>query len=98
MGVKRLLSIDACIAYCQCMQYTVRGIPAGIDDALRMRARETGKSLNEVVIDVLAQGAGVTRAPRKKRDLGDLAGTWEADSAVESALAAQDELDADLWR
>lgn len=80
------------------MQYTVRGIPAVVDDALRLRARETGKSLNEVVIDALAAGAGVTRAPRRQRDLGSLAGTWEDDAAVEAALAAQDEPDPDLWK
>ena len=79
------------------MQYTVRGIPAVVDDALRLRARETGKSLNEVVVDALAAGAGVTRAPHKNRDLSNLAGAWEDDVAVEAALAAQDEPDANLW-
>ena len=38
------------------MQYRIRGIPAVVDDALRLRARETGKSLNEVVIDADATG------------------------------------------
>lgn len=80
------------------MQYTIRGIPAVVDDALRARARAAGKSLNEVVVDALAAGAGVTAAPRKRRDLGDVAGTWKTDEAVESALAAQDEPDEDLWR
>ena len=80
------------------MQYTIRGIPAVVDDALRARARAAGKSLNEVVVDALAAGAGVTAAPRRRRDLGDLAGTWKTDEAVESALAAQDEPDEDLWR
>ena len=80
------------------MQYTIRGIPAVVDDALRARARAAGKSLNEVVVDALAAGAGVTVAPVKRRDLGDVAGTWKTDEAVESALAAQDEPDEDLWR
>ena len=80
------------------MQYTIRGIPAVVDDALRARARAAGKSLNEVVVDALAAGAGVTAAPRRRRDLGDLAGTWKTDKAVESALAALDEPDEDLWR
>ncbi len=80
------------------MQYTVRGIPVVVDEALRMRARATGKSLNAVVVDALAEGAGVTVAPRKRRDLGDVAGTWKPDEAVESALASQDELDENLWR
>ena len=80
------------------MQYTIRGIPAVVDDALRARARAAGKSLNEVVVDALALGAGVTAGPRKRRDLADLAGRWMPDEGVESALAAQDEPDEDLWR
>ena len=79
------------------MQYTIRGVPAVVDDALRRRARETGKSLNEVVIDALADGAEVTRAPRRRRDLSDVAGTWDSDATVEEILAAQDEPDPDLW-
>ena len=79
------------------MQYTIRGIPAAVDSALRDRARLAGKSLNEAAIDALAEGAGVTGAPRKRRDLGDIAGTWRADKALESALAAQDREDKDLW-
>ena len=75
------------------MPYTIRGIPAVVDDALR--ARWAG---NEGVADALAAGAGVTAAPRKRRDLGDVAGTWKTDKAVESALAAQDEPDEGLWR
>ena len=80
------------------MSYTIRGIPTVVVDALRARARAAGKSLNEVVVDALAAGAGITAAPRKQRDLGDVAGAWKTDEAVESALAAQDEPDEGLWR
>jgi plasmid stability protein len=80
------------------MQYTIRGIPAAIDSALRARARADGKSLNEAAVEALAEGAGVTGGPRKRRALGDIAGTWKADKALESALADQDRVDQDLWR
>jgi len=80
------------------MQYTIRGIPPAIDHALRERARAAGKSLNEAAVDALAEGTGVAGAPQKRRDLGDIAGTWKADTALESALAAQDRVDKDLWR
>ena len=93
-----LLAESACIAYTDCMQYTIRGIPPAIDNALRERARAAGKSLNEAAVDALAEGAGVAGAPRKRRDLGDISGTWKADKALESALAAQDRVDEDLWR
>jgi hypothetical protein len=80
------------------MQYTIRGIPAAVDGALRERARASGKSLNEAAIEALAEGSGAAVAPRKRRDLDDIAGTWKTDKAVESALAAQDRIDQDLWR
>ena len=80
------------------MQYTIRGIPPAIDSALRAQARAAGKSLNEAAVAALAEGAGVTGDPRRRRDLGDIAGTWKADKAVRSALAAQDLVDKDLWR
>lgn len=80
------------------MQYTIRRVPPVVDQALRNRARSTGKSLNEAAVDALAEGSGATGAPRKRRHLGDIAGTWRSEKAVESALAVQDDVDPDLWR
>jgi hypothetical protein len=88
----------ACIAYNCCMQYTIRGIPAAVDNALRERARVAGKSLNEAAVDALADGSGMTGSRRKRRDLADIAKTWRAEKAVEAALADQDRVDEDLWR
>lgn len=39
------------------MQYTVRGIPASLDAALREQARATNSSLNTVVIRTLTRAA-----------------------------------------
>ncbi len=80
------------------MQYTIRGIPPAVDRALRASARAGAKSLNEATVDALAEGAGVAGAPRKRRDLGDIAGTWKADKARDAALAEQDLVDEALWR
>ena len=80
------------------MQYTIRRIPKPIEDAIRERARSTGKSLNEAVVDVLADGAGVRGVPRKRRDLSDIAGTWKADKTFDSVIAEHDRIDKDLWR
>ena len=80
------------------MQYTIRGIPTAVDAALRQRARATGKSLNEAAIDALTESSGVAGRPLKRRDLGDIAGTWKNEKAVDDALADQDRVDADLWR
>jgi plasmid stability protein len=92
-----VLASDAGREYTECMQYTIRDVPETVDRALRQRARADGKSLNKAALDALAEGAGVT-GRRKRRDLRDIAGTWKTDKAVESALAAQDRIDEDLWR
>lgn len=79
------------------MQYTVRGIPVALDAALRKRARAAGKSLNDATIEALAEGTGLIEAPRKRRNLGDISGTWKSDKGFEAAIAAQDQVDEDLW-
>jgi hypothetical protein len=80
------------------MQYTVRGIPPALDAALRQRARASRKSLNEAAVEALAEGAGLVGAPRKRRNLADIAGTWKSDKAFDDAIAAQDRVDEDLWK
>ena len=86
------------MAYIQCMQYTVRDVPAALDKAMRQRARARGKSLNELAIEVLAEGLGLREVRRERRDLSDIVGTWKKDAVVEAALAAQDEVDEQLWK
>jgi plasmid stability protein len=80
------------------MQYTIRNVPDRLDDALRRKAREQGKSLNEVAIEALARGAGLSESRQRHRDLGDIAGTWRKDPAFDDAIAAQDAIDEDLWK
>jgi len=81
-----------------CMQYTIRGIPTAVDRALRERARSSGKSLNETAIDVLTDGLGLTNAPRKRRDLSFIVGTYVPDKGFEEAIADQDRIDEEMWR
>lgn len=80
------------------MQYTIRGVPQAVDEALRTRAKSTGKSLNETALDALAEGAGVLGAPRKRRDLTDLIRSWKPDQELLDALADQDQIDEELWK
>ncbi len=79
------------------MQYTIRNVPRVLDEALRRAARERGKSLNEVTIEALARGAGVSGERGRQRDLSDVAGTWCKDPAFDRALAAQDTIDEEMW-
>jgi hypothetical protein len=80
------------------MQYTLRNIPPYLDEALRSRAREEGKSLNEVALETLLAGMGLAGEPIKRRDLSDIAGTWVDDPEIDAALEDQRRIDSDLWR
>ena len=93
-----MLAFIACNAYNRCMQYTIRNVPDTLDEALRRAAREQGKSLNDVAIEALARGAGVTGERGQQRDLSDIAGTWRKDRAFDSALSAQDTIDEEMWQ
>src|SRR5262249_17473402 len=77
---------------------TIRNVPEPVDAALRQSARRQGKSLNEVAIDALTRGAGLTESHSKWRDLADIARTWRKDPEFDRAQAAQDTIDEDLWR
>jgi hypothetical protein len=93
-----LLAFYACLAYNKCMQYTLRNVPKSLDAALRRAAREKGKSLNEVTIEALIRGAGVSGELIRQRDLSDIAGSWREDPVFDSAVAEQDVIQAELWR
>jgi plasmid stability protein len=80
------------------MQYTIRNVPPEVDAALRRRATQLGKSLNEVAREALARGAGVDSTEVAKRDLGDVAGKWPKDAGTERALQDQRRVDEKLWR
>lgn len=86
------------MAYNVCMQYTIRNIPQLLDAALRRKAREQGKSLNDVTVEALTRGAGLTGEQTRQRDLSDLAGKWQEDPEFDRALAEQDVIDEKLWR
>lgn len=93
-----MIALSACVAYNRCMQYTIRNVPDYLDAALRATADTQGKSLNEVAIEALARGAGLSERPCRRRDLSDVAGSWRKDPAFDSALAAQDTIDEAMWR
>ena len=60
--------------------------------------RGEGKSLNEVAVAALVRGAGLEARERVKRDLSDIAGTWQEDPAFDSAIAEQQKIDEAMWQ
>ncbi|MDA2930262.1 hypothetical protein MYX84_09990 [Acidobacteria bacterium AH-259-O06] len=80
------------------IQYTLRGVPLRVDEALRRKAQQQGKSLNQVALEALASGTGLTEEPILYHDLDSLAGTWVEDARFEEAVRAQDQVDPSLWQ
>ena len=93
-----MLAYCACIDYNMCMQYTIRNIPDYLDATLRDLARREGKSLNEVAVAALVSGAGLGERKSVKRDLSDIAGTWQEDSAFDRAIQEQQKIDEAIWQ
>jgi hypothetical protein len=77
------------------VQYTVRGVPSDLDHALRRKAAEKNKSLNQVILDELA---AATIGHRKKADFSDLVGRWIPDPAFDEILSSQRRIDSDKWQ
>lgn len=77
---------------------TVRSVPPAVAEALQRETRRRGRSLNQTVIDLLAQSLGVG-APRSN-GLARLAGGWSAEelAAFEEAVAPFGQVDDELWR
>jgi plasmid stability protein len=77
------------------VHYTIRGVPADVDRALRARAAERKQSLNRVVLDELTR-ALVGKPVRA--DFSDLVGKWSPDSAFDEVTASQRQIDPDKWK
>ncbi|MHB8763054.1 MAG: hypothetical protein ACYDA8_01730 [Deferrisomatales bacterium] len=79
---------------------TVRNIPRELGEALEREKRRRGGSLNQTVIDLLAQGLGTGEAGPPRNGLKALAGTWSEEdlAGFERAVEAAEQVDEELWR
>jgi DNA-binding transcriptional regulator YbjK len=80
------------------IQYTLRKVPQQVDQALRQRAQAEKRSLNEITIEVIEHGLGLTGKPVRHHDLDDLIGTWVHDSKFDQAVEEMDQIDTELWK
>lgn len=83
----------------QLVQYTVRDVPAEVDNRLREVAAIEEVSLNQAALRALARGLGVEGTPVRYRSLGGIVGEApKADiKAWRSALREQDRVDPADW-
>lgn len=73
-------------------QYTIRNMPEPVDRYLRRRAKQTGKSLNQTIIDELSERAGVVKDGKPQTLLESL--SWFLGSGMDQeTLDALEEMD-----
>jgi hypothetical protein len=77
------------------LQYTIRSIPPKLDSTLRRRAQKTGRSLNEVVIEALAKGAGIAQ-DASFDDLDWFIGSGSLDTSFDDAINWLDDAPKDI--
>jgi plasmid stability protein len=86
--------------YDECMRHlTIRNIPEELGERLAEEKRASGRSLNQTVVDLLAQALGVAPHGRRSNGLAALAGTWGPGELeeFERAIGFTEEIDDELW-
>ena len=77
------------------VHYTIRGVPAEVDIALRAKAAQRKQSLNHIVLDELTRA--LIGKP-VKADFSDLVGQWAPDPAFDEVIASQRQIDPAKWK
>ncbi len=72
------------------LQYTIRGVPAEADSALKQEAKRQNRSLNQLLIDELSK---LATSATQKADFSDLVGRWTPDPGFDEILASQRQID-----
>ena len=78
------------------VQYTIRGIPEELDNALREEAAKYGKSLNTLLIEKLSDSAATPVNP-PTNGLEKFAGTWVDDPDFDEAMKGHEIVHPEEW-
>lgn len=86
-------------------QLTVRGVDPALEEQLRQEAGRRGRSVNQTVLELLRQAAGLESAgppaagTARFTDLDHLAGTWSDEEArdFDQVIGGMRRVDPDLW-
>ena len=77
---------------------TIRRVPERVKRLLQELAKREEKSLNQISLEVLERGLGLTGEDVVYHDLDDLAGTWVDDPDFDRAIEEQHRVDPELWK
>ncbi len=77
------------------LQYTIRGVPAEVDRALRKKAAWRNQSLNQVILDELS---AATLGSAQKADFKEFVGQWTPDPQFDEIIKSQRRIDRENWK
>lgn len=80
------------------IQYTIRNIPPAVDKVIRKRSKQSGKSFNQTVVDLLSlQTFGTTKVPTDN-NFDWLFGANTLDHSFNEAIKDLSQIDEKLWQ
>ena len=80
------------------IQYTIRNIPPEVDRIIKKRSKQSGKSFNQTVVDLLSfQTLGTTKIPTDS-NFDWLFGANTLDDSFDEAIKGLSQIDEKLWR
>ena len=79
------------------IQYTIRNIPAPVDQVIRKRAAQSGKSFNQTVVELLSLQTFGTTLPPAESDFDWLFNLNSLDKQFDEAIEQLSAIDKKLW-
>lgn len=75
------------------IQYTIRNIPPAVDGAIRKRSKQSGKSFNQTVVELLSLQTFGSIKPPVDDNFDWLFGAGGLDEAFDAAIKDQSRID-----
>ena len=79
------------------IQYTIRNIPPAVDGVIRKRSKQTGKSFNQTVVELLTLQAFGTLRPPTDNSFDWLYGKNTLDKSFDDTIKKISAVDKKLW-
>ncbi|MBI3624484.1 hypothetical protein HY218_02505 [Candidatus Saccharibacteria bacterium] len=80
------------------IQYTIRNVPPAVDKVIKKRSKQSGKSFNQTVVDLLSlQTFGTTKVPTDN-NFDWLFGANTLDASFDEAIKDLSKIDETIWQ
>ena len=80
------------------IQYTIRNIPPKVDQVIKKRAKRSGKSFNQTVVDLLTLQTFGTAKPPQDDNFDWLYNQNTLDKSFDEAIKELSQVDKKLWQ